>query len=185
MNDPIQTLRSRARARRRNGDRPAPGATGIVEYATAEILLIGGLGAAATLLRRGSSQHDSAGPADTGRLRPLALGAALFGLGAAAAHAVHAASADPRARTAGRIFDLSAVAAGLLAAAQASRRDGPAGAPTLAGLTLASAGMLGVLVDRAGRSLSAERDRLERRARLVERLVPERRPRLDRIVLHV
>lgn len=185
MNDPMQRLREQARAAfsgRRNGDAPPPAPTRTVEYAAAEILLLGGLGVAAALIGRGRHvQPLSQRPP----MRPLAAGAALFGLGAAAAHAIHAWSGEPRARSASRLFDVAAVTAGLLGAVEEGRRGRPTGGPALAGLTLASAAVLGMLVDTAGRAAAADRERLQRRADLVERLVPRRRARLDRIVVHV
>lgn len=185
MNDPMERLRERARAAwsgRENGTAPAPVPTRTVEYATAEMLLLGGLGVAAALIGRGPA---TAPATNRPSLQPLALGAAIFGLGAAAAHAVHAWSNEPRAGTASRLFDVAAVAAGLVGAVEEGRRGRPAGAPAIAALTLASAGVLGMMVDVAGRAAAADRERLERRASLVERLVPRRRTRVDRIVVHV
>lgn len=64
--------------------------------------------------------------------------------------------------------------------------------PSLAPLTFALAGLLGALVDRDERTAAEERDELleelrrtRRRARVLDRLVPERKPRFDRVVLHV
>jgi hypothetical protein len=42
-----------------------------------------------------------------------------------------------------------------------------------------------MLLDHNAAEREAERRRLERRAAVVERLVPRRRPKLDRIVVHV
>jgi hypothetical protein len=57
--------------------------------------------------------------------------------------------------------------------------------PSLAPLAFGAAGMLGILLDREEREDARAHQALERRARVVERLVPKRRPRLDRIVLHI
>ena len=57
--------------------------------------------------------------------------------------------------------------------------------PSLAPLLLTAAGLLAMALDRQEHRLAAERTRLEQRARIVERLVPRRRARLDRIVVHV
>lgn len=185
MNDPIERLRERARAvwsgQQDEGPRP-PAPTRTVEFAAAEMLMLAGLAAAAALIRRSTDDH---GAPDATPFRPLTAGAAIFGFGAAAGHALHAWSGEPRAGTASRLFDVAAVAAGLLGAAEEGRRGRPTGPAALAGLTLASAGVLGMLVDAAGRSAAADRERLERRASVVERLVPRRRTRLDRIVVHV
>jgi hypothetical protein len=52
-------------------------------------------------------------------------------------------------------------------------------------LALAATGILGLVLDRREREMREERARLERRASIVERLVPRRRGRLDHIVVHV
>jgi hypothetical protein len=57
--------------------------------------------------------------------------------------------------------------------------------PSLAPLTFGAAGALGMLLDRQERLDSVEHARLERRARIVERLVPKPRRRVERIVVHV
>lgn len=50
---------------------------------------------------------------------------------------------------------------------------------------LAAAGALGLLLKRQERAAAREQERLARRAAIVERLVPKRRARVDRIVIHV
>lgn len=74
----------------------------------------------------------------------------------------------------------------------APRASLPRQLPSFAPLTFAIAGLVGVLIDReeslaAGRraELNEEIDKARRRARIVDRLVPERKPRFDRIVLHM
>jgi hypothetical protein len=57
--------------------------------------------------------------------------------------------------------------------------------PSLAPLTFGAAGLLGYLLDREEREDGRRHVRLERRAKVVERLVPKRRARVDRIVVHV
>ena len=57
--------------------------------------------------------------------------------------------------------------------------------PSLAPLALASAGLLGLIVEREEQDVHKERQRLQRRSSLAERLVPRRRGKLDRIVVHV
>jgi hypothetical protein len=58
--------------------------------------------------------------------------------------------------------------------------------PSLAPVTFGAAGVLGMLLDREERSDSLEHASLQRRARVVERLVPRPpRRRLERIVVHV
>lgn len=195
MNDPLRLLRDRL-------TRVSPGAFGEasvdrespdpLQMLTAEILLFTGLGTVAEALHDG--QHSPVDPyaPESGprgafaRLRPVDWGPALLAAAAAIAHAVHAIAPGERSRLATRTFDLAVVGIGLLGLADTLagvRRGGRPLSP--APLSLASAALLGILVDRAERQHEDERKRLEKRARIVERLVPKRRPRLDRIVVHV
>jgi hypothetical protein len=57
--------------------------------------------------------------------------------------------------------------------------------PSLAPLAFAAVGVLGMLLDQEEQQIDEARDSLERRARIVERIVPKRKPKLDRIVVHV
>jgi hypothetical protein len=57
--------------------------------------------------------------------------------------------------------------------------------PSLAPLAFGAAGMLGILLDREESADAAEHNALEKRARIVERLVPKGRARVHRIVVHV
>jgi hypothetical protein len=86
-----------------------------------------------------------------------------------------------------RVLDVAAVAAaaGIVVAQLLTRSAGRRDGLPNASLTLASTGVLGLLLDRQARHAEAERARLERRASIVERLVPKRRSRLDRVVVHV
>jgi hypothetical protein len=52
-------------------------------------------------------------------------------------------------------------------------------------LLFAYAGLFGLLLDREEDRVADQKAELERRARIVERLVPRRRPKLERIVVHV
>jgi hypothetical protein len=63
--------------------------------------------------------------------------------------------------------------------------DASARIPSLAPLAFAAVGVLGMLLDREEEEIDEARDSLERRARVVERLVPKRKAKLDRIVVHV
>ena len=56
--------------------------------------------------------------------------------------------------------------------------------PSLAPLAFAAVGVFGMLLDREEEEAEEMRAQLERRARVVERLVPKRKPKLDRIVIH-
>lgn len=121
---------------------------------------------------------------------------------AGAAHAVRAIRPERRARVAIRILDALAIAAAVAAMGagaytaladreQASRRWGRRRArrviahEVVAPLAFGATATLGLLLDREEQAERAARRRLESKASLVERLVPRRRPKLDRIVLHV
>jgi hypothetical protein len=104
---------------------------------------------------------------------------------AATAHLAHLTRPSESANLASRVLDAAVVGVGVLGLAQALRDRGRGAGPSVAPLALASAGLLGLLVDRQERAARAERDRLARRASVVERLVPRRRARLDRVVVHV
>lgn len=57
--------------------------------------------------------------------------------------------------------------------------------PSFAPLAFGITGVLGALLDRREQEEAELHDRLERRARIVERWTPRRRAKLDRIVVHV
>lgn len=55
----------------------------------------------------------------------------------------------------------------------------------VAPLAVGATGALGLILEREAREAAARRRRLEHRARLLDRLVPRRRAKIDRIVVHV
>ncbi len=57
--------------------------------------------------------------------------------------------------------------------------------PSLAPLAFGGAGLLGTILDHQEQEQAELQDRLERRARMVERFTPRRRPKLDRVIVHV
>ena len=57
--------------------------------------------------------------------------------------------------------------------------------PSLAPLAFAAIGLLGLMLEREEEEVEETRHRLERRARVVERLVPKRKPKFDHIVVHI
>jgi hypothetical protein len=73
--------------------------------------------------------------------------------------------------------------AGLVHGFLSSRRTGEP--PSLTPLALASAGVLGLILEREERARVEERRELQRRASIVERFVPRRRMKIDKIVVHV
>lgn len=107
---------------------------------------------------------------------------------AAAAQLTHALRPSEGTRTATRVLNAAVVGVGAaeLVDSLLSSRDGerPSAAPWVFG----SVGVLGWLLDRQEdeiREGREEREALERRASIVERFVPRRRSKLDRIVVHV
>ena len=105
---------------------------------------------------------------------------------AAAAQVAHLSRPSEAVAVASRVLNTAVVGAGIGAMAQMlvayqQRRQ----APSLAPLALTAAGLLALLLDRQEQRIQAERSRLEQRANVVERLVPKRRAKLDRIVVHV
>lgn len=195
MNDPIALLRerlSRPSHRRQNEHARETRSPDPLQMLTAELLLFTGLGTVTEAMRDdGRSDPDpyaseSGSRRSMSRMRPVDWGPAVLAGAAAIAHAVHAFTPGERTRLATRTFDVAVVGVGLLSLADrlaGARRGGTM--PSPGPLSLASAGLLGVLVDRTETRHDAERQRLEKRSRVVERLVPQRRPRLDRIVVHV
>jgi hypothetical protein len=155
----------------------------------AEMLLVTGIGATLDVLARArDSQRDRIpGQSGSGDV-PLAAvwGPALIAPVAAAAHLRQSTGPSQQASRASRFLDSAVVLMGVaelatsLTGFQARKRT-----PSLVPLALASAGLLGLIVAHRERASTEEKRRLEKRARIVERLVPQRRPKLDRIVLHV
>lgn len=141
-------------------------------------------------------------PADAVRWGPL-IAAPLAG----GAHAARALFPGEASRVAAQVLNGIAVvvgAAGVANAVYGALREEPGDrafetrtrarerVPSLAPLTFALAGLLGVLLDRDERTAAEERSELReelrrtrRRARVLDRIVPERKPRFDRVVLHV
>lgn len=175
---------------RDSGPLPADAST-TLQIATADLLLTTGLGSWLEGRRRRRSTYAAdalriGGTQESRRTRPLYWAPALLGCAGAAAHLAHAFAPTSRTRMAARTFDTAAVAVGLLAftdgiVAAGQRRSSLPTAP----LSLASAGIIGLLLDRAHTEHTSERKQLERRARIVERLVPQRRTRFDRVVVHI
>jgi peptidoglycan/LPS O-acetylase OafA/YrhL len=103
---------------------------------------------------------------------------------AATAHLAHMSRPSAGSAAVARGLDTAVAAAGIGAALAGLIVGGRSEKRSLSTLALASAGVLGLVVDRYERENAAERARLRRRASVVERLVPRRRPRLDHVVIH-
>jgi hypothetical protein len=160
-----------------------------LHWLTAGVFLAAGIEAAVGR-RRGNAPDDV-------RWGPLVV-APLAG----AAHAIRALVPGPASRAAAQVFDGVAVGVGAVGLASSTwavldddtpdlqhfgprRRPLSKRIPSLAPLAFGAAGLLGMLLYREERAMDDEHDALERRARVVERLVPRRRARIERIVVHV
>jgi hypothetical protein len=122
---------------------------------------------------------------------------------AGAAHVVRVLAPNARSRIATQLLNGVAVGVGAIGAASSTLSIAEAGGrswfaygprrkpiykriPSLAPLTFGAAGALGIILDREERADALQHASLERRARIVERLVPRPpRRRVERIVVHV
>lgn len=158
---------------------------------TAYLFIAGAAGAALGRLGR---RHRPAGglvgatePAGTGSVSPAAVAAPLLiGPLAAAAQLAHLREPTEQTRAAARFLNAAVIGVGAMEFAGellGSARTGKL--PSTAPLLFGSVGALGMLLDAEEQEWEAERTLLLHRARVVERLVPRRRARLDRVVVHV
>ncbi len=111
---------------------------------------------------------------------------ALVAPAAGVAQLVHTLRPSESSHTATRILNgavLGLGVAGLAESLYASRTRNERF--SLGPLLFGYVGALGFLLDREEAKVAAEQEELEQRARIVERWVPRRRPKLDRIVVHV
>lgn len=157
---------------------------GALRLLAAQLLLFTGIGSTLEAINR-EGRNDEDTESAPG-VRSAAWAPTILGPLAAVAHLRHVADPTPASASAARLLDSAAVGAGIVGVLHgllATRRTG--GLPSLAPLALASAGILGIMLERRERENEAERRRLERRASIVERLVPKRRGKLDHIVVHV
>lgn len=143
------------------------------------------LAAAQLLLATAADAFVSAGRPPRGAALPVRVPTLIAPL-AAVAHLAHMARPSEQSATTTRVLDTAVIAAGTAGALAGLLTGGHRGGKrTVATLALASAGLLGLAVDARQRADAEARRRLERRASVVERLVPQRRPRLDHVVVHV
>lgn len=147
--------------------------------AAAELLIAGAVEAAYERLRSGKNQNS-----ESGVPIPLSWAPLLIAPLAAWAHVEHARDPGERTALALQLLNSATVAVGgalllyeLADSDHSPRRLGP--------LSLASAGLLGFALDRQEQEVQRNEDDLRRRARVVERLVPRRKTRFDRVVVHV
>jgi hypothetical protein len=118
--------------------------------------------------------------------RPLTWAPLVIGPLAAAAQLEHARNPGNQTATAVRLLNgASIVIGGSLLLHDLWRRAEHSGTPYLGAAAFASAGLLGFALEAHVREMQRSERDLRRRARLVERLVPRRRGKVDRIVVHV
>jgi hypothetical protein len=128
-------------------------------------------------------QHDDGGPRWSTGFTWLPL---LLGFLASTAQARYALQPSDETETATRVLNGMALGLGITgaveSAAGAVRGDD---AFSVAPILFGYAGLLGFLLDRQERIVAEAESDLERRARIVERFVPRRKTKIDRIVVHV
>lgn len=187
----LEKLRKRLPARWTDDDQEeSPGWPHLdsLRLLAAELLLVTGVGATIDVLTRAkAAQRDRIPGLPSTSDVPLAAvwGPALVAPLAAVAHLRLASGESPEAARASRFLDSAVIGLGLAELATSATGFRSERTPSLVPLALASAGLLGLVITRREREVEHEQRQLARRARIVERLVPRRRPRLDRIVVHV
>lgn len=168
---------------------------------SAQMLLSTGVNATLHYLRARSSRPASAHPGNgqearwrtaasaPDRSRDPGGGAwapAVLGSLGCAAQATLALRASDRALLATRVLNGLVLGVGVAGAAQSLRVSIKGEAPfTFAPLLFGYAGLFGFLVDRQEHAVAEDEAALVRRSRILDRLIPERRTRIDRIVVHV
>ncbi|MQA92752.1 MAG: hypothetical protein GEU90_21445 [Gemmatimonas sp.] len=152
--------------------------------AAAQLLLA--TGAETTLAHTTAPRHLTRQTPDRHPLpTPLAWAPALIGTLAALAHVEQIRRPSERTTAALRILDAATVATGcVLLAYDLFATDGKPPSP-LGSLAFASAGFIGATIERQERELRRAQLELRRRADVVERLIPRRKAKLDRVVIHV
>jgi len=169
----------RGKADRRD-DGPGPFAA--LHWMTAGLFVAAGL-EAATGERRGDYRARR-----SVRLAPL-----LAAPAAATAHALRAARPTRATRLVSQVLDGIAIGVGTIGVASSvysalrSEPGGPAHRrrlPSMAPLAFCAVGVLAAILDDQEDRFEEERARLESRARWMNRIVPKRKARVDRIVIH-
>lgn len=168
---------------------PKPAALSSIRMLAAELLVVTGVGVTLDVLTRSREAQRDRIPGRAGLSgTPLAAvwGPALVAPLAAAAHVRQATTPGPAASRATRVLDSAVIGMGLaelLTSFSGTQRSDRR--PSLAPLAFASVGFLGHLLTRRELEIEKENSELQRRNKVVERLVPRRKPRFDRIVVHV
>lgn len=147
--------------------------------AAAQLLLATGAGATLEHLIHEEDQPERSVPA------ALAWAPALLGPLTAAANVEHARNPSEFTRGALRLLTGATVGFGAALYIVDVLGSGQRSTHRLAPIAFASAGLLNLILDREEAEIERDEAILRRRASVVERLVPQRRPKLDKIVLHV
>lgn len=191
---PLNHLRDRLPLPGGSGREPEPpsSAFGPLRALAAELLLITGVEvtrAALAARKRQEAWQDR--PLDFERRDPdrwsyaASLAPALLAPMAAAAHLKQILRPSGPTTTANRLLNAAVLGVGLVELAGPLLRGRQGDRSSLPPLALASVGLLGLVLERQEQAARRDRQRLQRRADVVERLVPRRRPKLDHIVVHV
>lgn len=178
MIEQIRHLTNRQnRERQDGGDEP----TKLLPLWAVAAQLVLATGAGATLEHLAETDGSEAGTVPRG----LAWAPLLVAPLAAAANLSHAKHPTERSEGAMRFLTGATIGFGaaLFAFDAVANRD--RAARRIAPLAFASAGVLGLLIDRQEREIRETEKALEKRARIVERLVPQRKTKFDRLVVHV
>jgi hypothetical protein len=151
--------------------------------ATAQLLLATGAGAT---LEHASGDNELSGATHPSRTLPRALvwAPALIGSVAAVANLEHARDPSERTSRAVLFLNVASLAAGSALLAL-DMTNGQRAHSRLAPLAFASAAIMGITLGRYEREARVSEAALRRRAAIVERLVPKRKARLDKVVVHV
>ena len=178
MSDQIKRLADRL-FRDREEEEHAATRLGPLRAVNAQLLMATGVGATLEQLL-----GDAGGSADDVPAG-LAWGPLLIAPLAAAANLRHASHPTEKTDAAVRLLTGATIGVGAALFLFDSIATRGRGSWRIAPLAFASAGLLGLLIDRQEEEIARQERALTRRARVVERLVPRRRARLDRVVVHV
>lgn len=181
MLDGVKKLRERLSED--TSERDSASSLPYLRAAAAQLLIATGAGAS---IEHAAARQELPDTIRPGRKLPAALvwAPALLGSVTAVAHLEHAREPTPQTSRAVMLLNVSSLVAGgaLFAVDLITGRRPHA---RLAPLAFASAAILGITLDRQERATREAEETLRRRAAIVERLVPRRKTRLDRVVVHV
>lgn len=152
-----------------------------LRFASAQLIVATGAATALELMAQGRASSS----VESTDVPPIAWVPAILAPLAAVSAMIHATSPTDRSAGALRFFNSAAVVVGgtLLVSDMAS--SGKLSIRRLGALGLVAAGVMGYALDRHEQESENAERALRRRAAIVERLVPRRKAKLDRVVVHV